>query len=800
LNLGWQVAVKVLPAQYAQDADYLARFDREARAAAGLKHVNIVQVYDVGQEGKPHYIIMELVKGQSLRDQINKHGPMSAQEAVDVIRQVATGLQHAHEHGIIHRDIKPSNLVLENKTVKILDLGLARKFDSTEEITQENRVLGTPDYMSPEQFRDARSVDIRADLYSLGCTWYYLLCGRPPFPKGDAVSKALAHMQQSPEPIQKLAPAVPAGIASIIDRLLAKQPEDRFQTPESLLSDLQTWRDDALAPTMTWEGETAPPRPRHRPDATPRTPSGLTDSNRSETLISKPSTGVPTFLLYLLPVMGALVLGGAYFGIQALREQISDAEPIVVVVPSKPTALKQSSSVEDSSSEPRPPERQKKQAAVEKIPPDKSGASNPASKSDQNTTADKGNAVKPRHDQPADTTSKPGAPSTPLPVVAKKPAKVWQVGSGEDNLPDLKTAWEQARDGDRIELSHGRRYAVGPLEMSGKHLTLAADSKKRPVVLWKLPPKLPTGGALCRIEDGHLTVEGVDFVVDLTQRQVADVDVVLFELLKSDFHFIDSSITVLNGKVAGRSPVTAIMLRGERSWHSRTKRREPIPLQVQLQNCLIRGPRTAVYVDSRQATVVLKNSIICGPGHVVHVFHTRPLEFAYQRLLLEIDTSTLDVAGPVISVDCRPFELQPVPLNVKIVASLIANGQTKSRPQPLMLWRSPVDVETISTSVVWTGHANCYFQRADGLQAKSANGPTVTLVQSPADWLRLSLGEETNWIAPSTGVKLPRSAWHSRQPRDYVSRIGRRRIRYGADTKKSCEPQAFSVTVGCRQS
>src|SRR5262249_18975602 len=188
-------ALKILPLLKAEDPAALARFYREARAAGTLDHPNIVRTYDNGQEGDYHFLVMEYVDGRSLEVIVQKFGPMDVSRAAAYIRQAAVGLQHIHQAGLIHRDIKPANLLLDRGgTVKILDMGLVRFFqDHSDTLTQEydpSAILGTADYLSPEQALNSHDVDTRTDVYALGATFYFLLCGRPPF-DGKTVSEKL---------------------------------------------------------------------------------------------------------------------------------------------------------------------------------------------------------------------------------------------------------------------------------------------------------------------------------------------------------------------------------------------------------------------------------------------------------------------------------------------------------------------------------------------------------------------------------------------------------------------------------
>jgi serine/threonine protein kinase len=230
-----RAALKVLALTRAQDSTALQRFQREARAVTLLDHPNVIRAYEVGQDQGLHFLAMEYIDGPTLQEIVHRQGPLAPDRAADYLRQAALGLQHAHEHGLVHRDIKPANLVVNRAGVlKILDLGLARFCDSEDDgLTRDSDegVIGTADYLAPEQAMDSHDVDIRADLYSLGATFYFCLTGQAPFPGGTAAQKLLAHLHRQPQPVQSIRPQVPVSLAAVIDRLLAKKPEDRFMVP-----------------------------------------------------------------------------------------------------------------------------------------------------------------------------------------------------------------------------------------------------------------------------------------------------------------------------------------------------------------------------------------------------------------------------------------------------------------------------------------------------------------------------------------------------------------------------------------
>ncbi|MFN0021300.1 MAG: SUMF1/EgtB/PvdO family nonheme iron enzyme [Pirellulaceae bacterium] len=235
------VALKVIDRHLVQTPGLVERFHREVQAAAKLSHPNIVTAYDAEQAGDLHFLVMEIVEGHDLAEVVRQRGRLPVQEACEYVRQAALGLQHASERGMVHRDIKPQNLMLTASpdasapgVIKILDFGLAQfatEIAETSGLTQVGAMMGTPDYMAPEQARDAHSADIRADIYSLGCTLYCLLSGGAPFPQGSIVEKIMAHVERQPKPLQELRNDVPPKLAAVLAKMMAKAPGDRYQTP-----------------------------------------------------------------------------------------------------------------------------------------------------------------------------------------------------------------------------------------------------------------------------------------------------------------------------------------------------------------------------------------------------------------------------------------------------------------------------------------------------------------------------------------------------------------------------------------
>jgi serine/threonine protein kinase len=295
--LGQVVAIKVLPPSKAKTPELLGRFQREARIALRLKHPNVVRTFQAGEDDGLHFIVMEYLDGETLSEVLDRRGKLPPAEAVRLIHQALLGLQHLHEQDVVHRDLKTGNLMLVpgheaggpdttlNATVKLMDVGLGRTlFDEGDdgaaqnlELTGSGVVLGSPDYMAPEQARDARTADIRSDIYSLGCTLYHALTGQPPFPDNNLVRKMVKHATETPPPVKQFNRDVPDGLQQILDWMLAKDPARRYPTPERAAQALQIFltagaessrdieADPKMRPYLQWLEESSGGEPKRKP-------------------------------------------------------------------------------------------------------------------------------------------------------------------------------------------------------------------------------------------------------------------------------------------------------------------------------------------------------------------------------------------------------------------------------------------------------------------------------------------------------------------------------------------------------
>lgn len=246
-----RVAIKVLPPAKAEQPAALGRFYREARAAGSLEHPNIVRTHDIDQDGNLHFIVMEYVDGSNLLEIVKKQGPMNVGRALFYIKQVASGLDFAFRSGLIHRDVKPGNILIDRRgNARVLDMGLARFFkDQSDMLTvkyDDKIVLGTADYVAPEQVANSHAVDVRADVYALGATLYFLLAGHPPFPTGTVSQKLLWHRTKEPTLIRQVRPEVPEEIAAILTKMMAKDPNLRFQSPGEVVKALAPYVPDSV--------------------------------------------------------------------------------------------------------------------------------------------------------------------------------------------------------------------------------------------------------------------------------------------------------------------------------------------------------------------------------------------------------------------------------------------------------------------------------------------------------------------------------------------------------------------------
>lgn len=349
LALGRIVAVKVLRESLTADPEFLARFQREARAAASLSHPNIVTVHDVGQDRGRYYIVMEYVDGQNLKELIRKEAPFPIERALDLAVQICAGVGYAHRAGIVHCDVKPQNvLVTPDGRAKVTDFGIARALSSAT-IPLSETVWGTPHYFAPEQAA-GRPPTPASDVYAIGVILYEMLTGRLPFDADSYTALALKHIHEEPPPLSQFNPHIPAQLESIVHKVLAKEPSARYRTAEQFGRILISYRREALlttagrpvirleeAPSMV--RPPAPPAPPRRPEVSParpaaiRTPPVADEEEEAEEGAEIDWLGIILGALALIAILGLFPLWAIVYRAYTTRSTPPPAPPPGAYVP-----------------------------------------------------------------------------------------------------------------------------------------------------------------------------------------------------------------------------------------------------------------------------------------------------------------------------------------------------------------------------------------------------------------------------------------------------------------------------------
>jgi serine/threonine protein kinase len=712
---GQEVALKVLPPEIAIKPGMLERFRQEAIHAAKLRHGHIVTLFEYAEVNHTHFLAMEFVDGIDLHEYVSRKGPLEPDEARVIVTQAALALDHAHEQGIVHRDIKPSNFLITRHEgrlwVKLTDFGLAREANDEEfRVTRAGSTVGTVDYMAPEQARDSRAADRRSDIYSLGCTLYFMLSGRPPFPEGGLTERILQHAESEPPDICSLNRKVPQTLAAVLQRMLAKKPANRYQTAAALFEDLERLRsgtaprhlevftmmddmEDVIARRQRLEtmqralernamGRVADGYDQYweLPEGLPR-PKARDASDTDEDVAARTQSLLPVLRFGWLPrpsrsvlLTGAgifllLVIGGGLTwwllpSFQSRNAQANQQGPV--------ETARDNPGVEASSPEITPPKPEvtppkppvSPPVVTAEPPPNRSGA--PV-------------LYQPAAPLPAEALRsefvKPAAPPATPSGRTRRVSRSAVPGDGIQftSLAEACAAAEENQE-TVIEIHDNGPLFEPVVEARNKSLIIRAAKGYRPLIAWERGRAGATGaGVFLSLDGGRLTLENLDFVQQLPEA--SSDDTVLCRISGGDF--IARRCTF---SVAGRSRgvPTLIQMDGRASDSS--------PTRCRLTACYLRGGDT-VALDLRTpgVDVLLEDTLVVGGS--------RPL---------------LDIAG---SASDRTAT------QIRVLRSTFVGGQTALRIRPA----SSSDTQP---QVHWSGW--------DALLARAhteAGGEMVSLVE-----------------------------------------------------------------------
>jgi len=493
--LGRTVALKILPPEQAADADALQRFQNEAQSTARLDHDNIARAYYVGEDRGLHYIVFEFVEGMNVRALVERKGPLPLAEAISYTLQVAEALAHADARAVVHRDIKPSNvLITPDGRVKLIDMGLARmrRTDpASDDLTASGVTLGTFDYISPEQARDPRNADIRSDIYSLGCTLFYMLAGRPPFPEGTVLQKLLQHQGDPPPDIQQFRPELPEEVGRVMRKMMEKDPRRRHASPAELAADLILLADQIGLQPMS---------PASRVWLAPR---------------ETPYSPLRRHLPWMAPVAALVcivLLLDRYWTISAQRDDRLAPPSAAETTDGLPSTVAAGKSAFD------PPRETAKSPstspAANNLTPGDAPIFTPRAALSGSITPD-GQLPESTIESSFLTVAEPSRSG--LLIVSASP-------QGSDQFSTLEAACAAARDGDVIELRFNGPRADKPLKLANQHLTIRAGEGYRPIVVFRPtdsdPVKYPR--SMMTLAGGRLTLSDVGIELHVPRGVPAD--------------------------------------------------------------------------------------------------------------------------------------------------------------------------------------------------------------------------------------------------------------------------------------
>lgn len=762
------VAVKVLLPSSGDDEDLLRRFKNEAQSAARLDHVHAARVYYVGEERGLHYIVYEYIEGRNIRDLVIDVGPLPVEDAVRYTYQIADTLSHAATRDVVHRDIKPSNiLVTTDGIAKLVDMGLARLHQVEHtggDLTASGVTLGTFDFISPEQARDPRTADTRSDIYSLGCTLYFMLTGQPPFPSGTVLQKLLQHEGDAPPDVRQLRADAPDELAGIVRTMLAKKPEQRYQTPAALMNDLAGFASRAgLRPLGAPSAVVAVPQQRREVIAREHIPWIVAIAVFIVVVLSLDYVWSPGDTSSLLaPLPDAPVVDSAPVDSGSKLPAVDDSSQTSQSDAFKPAANDTANSRPAADSSDPAAERTPAEASAAGIlanaphplrsewgsaARDSARAAGPRDAVTSNDDASLSVSSSPRAgrerigpESAPNTSTSPVEPAAGVPLVDSAGVITVAVSASPDNrasFATLERAYEAAlsyaeaaaeedfvnplpgdvRPGDaaiRIELRFNGPLVCQPLRIETANVDLVAAAGFSPSLVFR-PSGTDVGGpsSMFAVIEGELTIDGV--AIDLTMPDEPAPRPNFFEAQDADLiRLRDCSLTIRPASGAASATtsrstnaffeIAPSRAAGMRMTPDMPEMNGAMPLvSIRLDRCVVRGDATLMHVGgARNARLSWSNGLAVLGRPLLAVEGARQsLPGAHVKAMLTHVTAGL--RGGLVSItNAQTTPFLPV-VEIESYDSIFAGGD-----QPLVASQGVDSIEDFRDRFRWKGERNFY--------------------------------------------------------------------------------------------
>ena len=813
------VAVKVLAGDQASDPETLARFRNEGQAAARLDHDNIARVYHIGEDRGLRFIVFEYVEGINIRDLIAQNGRLSVEDAVSFTLQIAEALAHASSREIVHRDVKPSNvLILHDGRVKLVDMGLARQFrtgKTDEDLTASGVTLGTFDYISPEQARDPRNADVRSDIYSLGCTIYYMLTSQPPFPEGTVLQKLLQHQGDEPPDPRDHNPAVPDEIARIVRKMLAKNPRERYQNPAELVGELLLAAQHLglRGPGTTgvvWmspNDDSTSWLERHVPWVVPATALVLIVLVLEFFVWAPDDTALENVSLPSAPNASVITAPDA----ASADGQAGDGETNVSAPANVETDVGPGSSIPTARNV--PPGASRDNATVPRITIERlsdaratvtlavadTEVGDPAGAIARPELLSAGTSVAAADVRntsiavPSDTA--PGDTVVPVQPASPEPGLliVDSAASGPRTFRSLEAAATAAKSGDTIELRYSGRRGEKPVTFHNTDVTIRAGAGFEPIIAFRPGSQssdpLQQSRGMIGVVGGGLTLEGLTLEMDLPREAAGDnwslVELQNTELVK----FSKCTLTIRNA-AAGRASylqgVSFFNVTAPPGQDSIIMPEEMIPHEpdvIELNHCIVRGEATVLRsADLQPVALTWNNGLLATSDSLLRLQGDTMPPRGDHGIQIELNHLTASALGGLCAFDDSRGTFL-VSTEIRAANSIIQVPAGAA----MIDWVWSGTFEEIKKLLDWSGHHNVYAAAQLWRLAPSGNSAAEAEVWEFTDWNafwqnrdRMSIEGPIAWKSVPTAEK----KMHAHTPADYqldVSEIFNPAVHYASN-------------------